>query len=188
MIGRMLIGAAIIAIGSGTSGFGAAASAAQDGPPQTGPVQEQPARAVFRDPEGRAIGTASLVGGPNGVLIIVNVEGLPPGLHGFHIHETGRCEAPSFQSAGGHFNPTGHQHGFLAPDGMHAGDLPNLTADDQGNVRASIFATEVTLDEGEAALLGGDGTSLVIHERADDYVTDPTGESGGRIACAVIER
>jgi Cu-Zn family superoxide dismutase len=121
------------------------------------------------------------------VKIHLEAKGLPPGVHGFHIHQTGKCEPPSFTSAGDHLNPTHKQHGFYNPKGFHAGDLPNIQVAADGTVRADVESKNVTLKKGEPnSLLRKGGTSLVIHEKADDYVTDPSGNSGSRIACGVI--
>jgi superoxide dismutase, Cu-Zn family len=147
------------------------------------------ATATFIDTQGRAIGTATLVQTPNGVLISAELKGLPPGELAFHVHETGRCDpADQFRSAGGHFNPSGHDHGFLAADGAHAGDMPNQFAHEDGTLRVHVFNPRVTLGAGEESLLGGDGTSLVLHAKPDDYRSQPAGNAGDRIACAVIER
>jgi superoxide dismutase, Cu-Zn family len=137
--------------------------------------------------EGEVIGSVNVTQLAHGVLIIATAEGLPPGVRGFHIHETGQCDPPDFQSAGGHFNPTGAAHGFNNPDGPHAGDLPNVHVGEDGVLAVEFISERLTLDEGETAMLGGDGTALVIHDHADDHQTDPTGDAGPRIACAVIE-
>ena len=156
----------------------AAAPVAAQEPPQ--------AAASFVGADGAAYGEASLTQTPQGVLIRLDLTGLPEGAHGFHIHETGLCEPP-FDSAGGHFAPAGAAHGFHAPEGPHAGDLPNLHVPASGELTAEVFSSFVSLEpENAAALLDADGSALVIHERADDYVTDPAGASGARIACAVI--
>jgi superoxide dismutase, Cu-Zn family len=153
-------------------------------------VQDAPrAQAIFRNTQGTEIGRATLTEEPNGVRIDLNLAFLQAGERGFHIHAVGSCEAPSFDSAGGHFNPTDRAHGFNHPEGPHAGDLPNLEVEtDDGTARANFVVETVTLVRGQPnSLLDDDGSSLVVHAEADDYETQPTGNSGARIACAVIE-
>jgi len=143
--------------------------------------------ADLMDKNGVKIGRAELTQMSKGVQIHVEASGLVPGKHGFHIHENGACEAPDFASAGGHFNPGGKKHGFENPKGPHAGDLPNLFVGTEGRVSAEVIAKNVTLQQGRPnSLIKPGGTSLVIHAGADDYKTDPAGESGGRVACGVI--
>lgn len=137
--------------------------------------------------EGATIGTATLTQATDGVNVEISASDLPKGTHGFHIHEKGTCEAPDFETAGGHFNPTDAKHGFDNPDGPHAGDLPNLEVGEDGKVKESFLAEMVTLKKGEPnSLLREGGTSLVIHAEADDNVSQPSGDSGARIACGVI--
>lgn len=121
-----------------------------------------------------------------GVLFDLNVTGLASGsLHGFHIHETGECDASGgFQSAGGHFAPDGNDHGFFVETGFHAGDMPNIQATELGDVRASVFNHAVTL--AEDAPNGILGRAIVIHANFDDYTSQPSGAAGDRIACGVI--
>lgn len=145
------------------------------------------AEAVLRDTAGRSVGVATFLQRDQGVDIGVSVTGLPAGEHGLHIHEVGSCEPPSFTSAGGHFNPTGAQHGSEAEGGPHAGDLPNLVVGRHGTGRLGAHSEDITLEDGENALLEGDGTALVIHAGSDDYRSQPAGDAGGRIACGVIE-
>lgn len=150
-------------------------------------AQELPtASGAFLDTRGEVVGTASLTGTSEGVLIIVEVAGLPGNRWlGFHLHEGDVCDPDGgFGSAGGHFNPTGRSHGYLAEGGPHAGDMPNQHVDADGVLRAQIFNGFVTLGGGEADITG---RSLVIHDGQDDYHSQPTGEAGGRLACAVIE-
>jgi Cu-Zn family superoxide dismutase len=147
----------------------------------------QSARAELRDAQGQRVGTATLVQGPNGVLVTADLTSLPAGTHALHFHETGRCESP-FTSAGGHFNPGQRQHGVHNAEGMHAGDLPNVNVSSGGTIRVEMFTAAVTLGRSGAGLLDDDGSALVIHERADDYRTDPAGASGNRIACGVVTR
>lgn len=123
----------------------------------------------------------------DGTNIMLDASNLPPGTHGFHIHEKGVCEAPDFKSAGGHFNPTNAKHGFKHPEGPHAGDLPNIVVKEDGTVRAAGVNDMVTLIKGKKnSLLGNDGTALMIHAKPDDYKSQPSGDAGDRIACGVI--
>ena len=120
--------------------------------------------------------------------MVLEAKGVPPGAHGVHLHEVGKCEGPSFDSAGGHMNPDGKSHGLLNPAGPHAGDLPNLTVESGGTGRLETMNTRITLAAGPASILDSDGTALVIHTSPDDFTTDPAGGSGARIACGVVVR
>jgi superoxide dismutase, Cu-Zn family len=146
------------------------------------------ARAELLDRQGQRTGEVVLTETPgHGVLLRIEAWGLEPGVLAIHIHETGRCEPPDFESAGGHFNPHERAHGILHREGMHAGDLLNLQVTEGGRVVTERVAPRVTLREGKpGSLLGGDGTAIVIHVGADDYVSQPTGDAGGRAACGVI--
>lgn len=144
------------------------------------------ATADMVDGKGDHVGTARFTEVPEGVRIVLEVSNLPPGVHGFHIHDKGACEGPEFKSAGGHFNPDGKQHGFHNPQGPHAGDLPNLVVDEKGMAKADFVAPGLTLRPGRYSLLDADGTSLMIHANPDDYVTDPAGNAGPRLACGTI--
>jgi superoxide dismutase, Cu-Zn family len=135
---------------------------------------------------GDSLGTIKVSEQSEGVKLEVLLEGLPPGEHGLHIHETGKCDAPDFKSAGNHFNPDDKQHGLLHPEGAHAGDLPNIISED-GRVDAELMAPQLTLkSEQKNSLLGKEGTAIVITEGKDDGMTQPAGESGQRIACGEI--
>jgi Cu-Zn family superoxide dismutase len=151
-------------------------------------AQAQSANAVLMDPEGKEIGNVALSELAQGVRIFAQAANVPPGVHAFHIHETGQCEAPDFESAGGHYNPTEHQHGWNNPEGPHAGDAPNVHVADDGVLAIEYFTDAVTLGEGDTTLFDDDGSAIVLHEGADDYKTDPTGDAGGRIACGVIAK
>jgi Cu-Zn family superoxide dismutase len=145
-------------------------------------------KATIIDAKGSKIGTAKLTPVADGVKIHLEAVKLPPGMHGIHFHETGMCEAPDFVTAGMHFNPTHKQHGFENPQGYHAGDLPNIQVGTDGKVNVDLITKSVTFDRGKpTSLLKDQGISLIIHEKSDDYVTDPTGNSGARIACGVIK-
>ena len=147
------------------------------------------ATASFINSEGNDIGSATLTETPSGVLISLALRGLPTGEHAFHIHEKGVCNpADKFVSAGGHFNVRDKKHGYLVEGGPHAGDMPNLVVATNGAVSAKVLNTNVTLTDREGSLFGPNGTALVIHDRPDDYTSQPAGNAGDRIACAVIKR
>jgi superoxide dismutase, Cu-Zn family len=145
------------------------------------------ATAQMKDRDGKLVGTISLTETPQGVLLNGELDGLPTGPHGFHLHTVGRCEPP-FTSAGGHFNPDNRKHGFHDAGGAHAGDLPNLHVVADGKAVADAMAPGLTVSGGSRSLLDQDGTALVIHARADDYRTDPAGESGDRIVCGILTK
>jgi Cu-Zn family superoxide dismutase len=144
------------------------------------------AGADLKDKDGKQVGVVTLIQMPEGVRIALTGYRLPPGEHGLHIHAVGACVAPDFNSAGAHFNPAGKKHGTQNPEGPHAGDLPNLVVAANGEGGIDIVHKLVILDPGPNSLLGANGTSIVVHAAADDMKTDPTGNSGGRIACGVV--
>jgi Cu-Zn family superoxide dismutase len=155
---------------------------------EAAPVHEK-ARAELRDRDGNSVAVATLTGTEFGVRIEIQASGLSEGRHGYHIHETGRCEAPDFTSAGGHFNPGSTKHGMENPAGPHGGDLPNLVIEEDGTGSLNTLNPYISLGTGAANdLLRAGATSLMIHAGPDDYYTDPAGDSGARIACGVIER
>ena len=142
----------------------------------------------LRDAEGRVVGQATLTEVRGGVRVVLEVTGLRPGAKGVHLHAAGKCEPPAFASAGDHFNPKGQPHGLLNPAGPHAGDLPNITIDADGKGRLETFTERVTLGPGATSLFDADGTALIVHAAPDDFRTDPSGNSGPRIACGVVEK
>ena len=144
--------------------------------------------ATLKDKDGKQVGVATLIQQPDGVRIAITGYRLPPGVHGLHIHAVGQCQPPEFTTAGAHFNPMGKKHGTQNPEGAHAGDLPNLDVAANGEGGVDIVSKAVTLGPGPTSLFGDNGTSIVIHTGPDDLKTDPTGNSGGRIACGVITR
>lgn len=146
------------------------------------------ASATVVDATGHAIGWAKLTEDANGRLHLnVKVEGLAPGRHGVHLHAVGLCEGPLFASAGGHHDPIGVEHGLDNPAGAHAGDLPNLIVNGAGRGHLDATSHHATLSPGPVSLLDANGAAIVIHEFEDDQVSNPTGNSGGRIACGVID-
>ncbi len=140
--------------------------------------------------KGQPAGKAVLKQKKDGVQVKISLENVPFGEHGVHIHQNAVCDAPDFKSAGGHFNPDGKQHGFQNPEGHHAGDTPsNVSVGEDHRGSATWMLTAVTLQPGAPnSLLSHGGTSLMVHEHADDMKTDPSGNSGNRIACGVIRQ
>lgn len=144
----------------------------------------QTAGAELADAAGQRIGEASLREGPNGVYVRIRLNGAPAGARAIHVHEVGRCE-PGFDAAGSHWNPQRREHGFMNPNGPHGGDLPNLHIPENGRLDAEFFLLNARL-HGAGGMLSQDGTALVMHEGPDDHRTDPSGDSGDRVACGVI--
>lgn len=151
-------------------------------------AQEPPtAAARFVDADGEAVGTAELSAtASGGVLINIEIEGLPEeSWVAFHVHETGSCDHETdHESAGGHFNPGSKDHGYKSANGPHAGDMPNQYVPADGTLRAEVFNQAVTLAEGDNSIRG---RALMIHAKGDDYQSQPSGDAGDRLACAVIE-
>jgi Cu-Zn family superoxide dismutase len=171
-LGGVMLGLALVGCGGGDETRGAAPTAS----------------AELMDASGRDVGTAHLSEGSDGVRLLLEVHGLTAGQKGVHIHETASCEAPDFKSAGAHLNPAGKQHGTENPQGPHAGDLPNIEVKQDGTGRLDATTDRVTLGEGTGSLFDADGSALVVHAGPDDYKTDPSGNSGDRIACAIIRK
>lgn len=147
-----------------------------------------PAHTDLINAQGEKVGIAKLTQTPKGVRIALDASKLTPGVHAFHIHAVGKCDPPDFKTAGGHFNPEGKKHGLKNPEGPHAGDMQNITVGEKGTVKTTVVDPRVTLGEGANSLFHPDGTSLVIHEKADDEMTDPAGNAGARVACGVVSR
>lgn len=144
--------------------------------------------AGFINSEGESVGMAVLTETAAGVLIQTDLFNLPQGWHAFHVHSVGQCAPPSFTSAGGHFNPEHKEHGYKAPVGSHAGDLPNVYVGENGQLKIEALVDGVTLNDGPNRLLDSDGAAILLHEGRDDYATDPAGDAGSRMACGVIGR
>jgi Cu-Zn family superoxide dismutase len=175
----------IVLIAAGLTLAGCATSGAS-GDPAGNPQAAGTASADIRDAGGRTQARATASEAGDTVRIRIEAAGLPQGAYGVHIHNTGRCDGPDFASAGPHWNPTGRQHGKENPQGMHRGDLPNLLvgADGRGSFEYAIAGA--TLGAGPNPVLDGDGAAVVVHAQADDLRTDPSGNSGARIACGVL--
>ena len=170
--------------------FVTAAFAALAVAPLTGCVTDEPkggAPMTLVDGAGRAVGTVRAWQTAGGVTFRLDASGLPHGIHGVHVHSVGRCDLPDFASAGPHWNPASRKHGANNPAGPHGGDLPNVEVAANGVLGAAVSLPGASLTAaGPGVLLDADGASIVLHASADDYATDPSGNSGARIACAVI--
>ncbi|URW74829.1 superoxide dismutase family protein [Sphingomonas donggukensis] len=146
------------------------------------PVRTGGAEAILKTAAGATVGRATASEAGGSIRIAVSGTGMPPGTHGVHVHTVGRCDAPDFATAGGHWNPMGKMHGSENPMGPHAGDLPNLVVGADGRGTLTMMLPAGTM----AGLLDADGAAFVVHAAADDLKTDPSGNSGGRIACGVF--
>lgn len=174
---HLTVGALLLSAACATGGTGAESAA-----PTT-------ARATLMNAAGQPVGTATLSQTATGVQVDLQAAGLPAGTHAFHLHETGRCDPPDFKSAGGHFNPTGKQHGFQVPGGPHIGDMRNVNVEPDGTVSAERTLDGATLRGNDStSLLRPGGTALVMHMKPDDYKSQPSGDAGDRIACGVVRR
>jgi superoxide dismutase, Cu-Zn family len=146
----------------------------------------QKAHADLKFQDGREAGQIKMVETTAGVLLKIKLKGLQPGPHAIHIHETGKCEG-DFASAGGIYNPLGAKHGYLNDEGPMVGDLPNVFVGPSGEIEVELISPFVTLNkEAEESIFDSDGTAFVLFEKADDYITEPDGNSGARVACGVI--
>ena len=144
-------------------------------------------RVSMQDAQGKSVGEVMLEQTPAGILMRGNLSGLPPGVHAIHVHEVGQCQAP-FTTAGAHFNPLKREHGLMNKKGHHAGDLPNITVGADGKAQFEALSADLTLGKGKASVMDKDGSSVVVHAKADDHTSGPAGNAGDRIACGVITK
>ena len=147
------------------------------------------AEARVANASGASLGVLQFTATRAGVRIKGELKSLPAGTHGIHIHAVGSCEAPGFATAGAHFNPASTKHGLKNFAGPHAGDMENITAEANGEAHVDLTTTRITMDAAAGTgILDSDGAAIVVHATTDDQMTDPSGNSGARIACGVIQR
>lgn len=151
-------------------------------------AERKSATAELKDAKGQTVGQVKLKEGKNAVTLSAKVTNLAPGVHAIHVHTVGKCEAPDFKTAGGHFNPENKKHGLENPEGHHAGDMPNFTVGANGKGTYKGTLQGVTLaGNGASSLFHEGGTAVVIHEKEDDMKSDPAGNAGARVACGPVQ-
>jgi len=176
---RMVSIGTVAAMTAGAALAGCANGDARVGAPVAG---GRIATATLRTPAGEEVGRVRVTEVSGGLRVTIDARLMPPGMHGAHLHTVGRCEGPAFASAGPHWNPMGTKHGSMNPQGPHAGDLPNLVIGADGRGTIGVTLPGASFD----SLLDADGAAMVVHAAADDMTTDPSGNSGARIACGVL--
>lgn len=150
---------------------------AADMPPMT-------ATATLKTADGKDAGMVTAIERDGGIALAITASGMTPGEHGIHVHTTGKCDGPKFESAGGHWNPTGAKHGLSNPQGQHQGDMPNLTVASDGTGKIDYVIRDAAITN----MMDADGAALIIHAKVDDQMTDPSGDSGDRMVCGVFSR